>query len=96
MAWGRESTISRGGDIGCLDSGHGRNIDDPRRPVGIGPLEQEVVKAHSHVENGLDVQRHQLVPSALRKIIIRGAPSCASTSSQELAGLITNSKTHGV
>ena len=71
-----QAAVGACGDVGGLDAGHAGDVDDAGRVVRSGTFEQKRFQAGGRVEDGFDVQGHQLVPAGLGEVVVWGAPAC--------------------
>ena len=78
VAHGGETARCGGGDIRGGDTGHAGDVDDPAGVVRGGGAEEQGFQADGGVEQGFHVQRHELVPPALREGGVGRAPGGAA------------------
>lgn len=74
VAWSRETAFVAGGDVGGLDASHRGNVDYGVGSVGCGTALEFGIKANSRVVHCFDIERVDLVPPRLWKVVVGGAP----------------------
>lgn len=77
LAGGREAAVVAGRHVDGLDAGHAGDVDDARGGGRGGALEEERLEPDGHVEDGFDVERHELVPAGFGEVVVGGAPGGA-------------------